>query len=97
MLLSILFAGTILKVPAQEKRMLTLENCKELALKNNVDIQVGKMNVDAARQTSREAFTKYFPKVSAEAVTYKADDNLIKGTIPSIPSLGLETPTEILG
>ena len=82
-------------LPAQEKRVLTLETCKMLALKNNADIQTGKMDIEVAKQTRREVFTKYFPKVSAGAVTYKADDNLIKGTIPPIPPLGLETPTEI--
>lgn len=95
LLLSILYAGATLGLPAQEKRVLTLETCKMLALKNNADIQTGKMDIEVAKQTRREVFTKYFPKVSAGAVTYKADDNLIKGTIPPIPPLGLETPTEI--
>lgn len=92
LLLSALLAETSQWVPAQEKRVLTLETCKELALKNNADIQTGRMDVEAASQTRKEAFTKYFPKISAGAVTYKADDNLVKGTIPP---LGLETPTEV--
>lgn len=95
LLLSALLAGTSQGIPAQEKRVLTLETCKELALKNNADIQTGRMDVEAASQTRKEAFTKYFPKISAGAVTYKADDNLVKGTIPPIPPLGLETPTEV--
>lgn len=62
LLLSALLAGTSQGVPAQEKRVLTLETCKELALKNNADIQTGRMDVEAASQTRKEAFTKYFPK-----------------------------------
>ena len=77
LLLSALLAGTSQGIPAQEKRVLTLETCKELALKHNADIQTGRMDVEAASQTRKEAFTKYFPKISAGAVTYKADDNLV--------------------
>lgn len=93
LLTGILFIGSTLY--AQEKRILTLEECREMALTNNVDIQTGKLDIDAARQTQKEAFTKYFPSISAGAATYKADDDLIKGTIPPIPPLGMETPTEI--
>lgn len=86
LLTGILFIGSTLY--AQEKRILTLEECREMALTNNVDIQTGKLDIDAARQTQKEAFTKYFPSISAGAATYKADDDLIKGTIPPHTTLG---------
>ena len=95
LILSILFVGTVSEVIAQEKRILTLEECKGMALKNNVDMQTGRIDVAAAKQTQKDAFTKYFPKITAGAVSYKADDNLIEGVIPPIPSLGLETPMEV--
>lgn len=53
LILSILFVGTVSEVIAQEKRILTLEGCKEMALKNNVDMQTGRIDVAAAKQTQR--------------------------------------------
>lgn len=89
------FAVVLMTVNAQERRILNLEECKERALKNNAGIQTGKIDVEVAKQTKKEAFTKYFPQISAGAVTYKADDNLIKATVPPIPPLGLDAPMEI--
>ena len=92
-LLSCVFLiGAITAASAQEKRILTLDECKERALKYNADIQTGKIDIEAARQTRKEAFTKYFPKISAGAATYKADDNLVKVDIPDLTQLGLPVP-----
>ena len=81
--------GATVVAPAQEKRILTLEECKDMALKYNADIQTGKIDVEAARQTRKEAFTKYFPQISAGATTYKADDDLVKANIPDLTQMGL--------
>lgn len=95
LLSGIVLVGATMISWGQEKRVLTLEECKVMALKYNADMETGKMDVEAAKQTRKEAFTKYFPKISAGATTYKADDNLVKGTIPPIPPLGIETPMEV--
>lgn len=92
-LLSCVFLiGATTAASAQEKRILTLDECKERALKYNADIQTGKIDIEAARQTRKEAFTKYFLKISAGAATYKADDNLVKVDIPDLTQLGLPVP-----
>lgn len=92
-LLSCVFLiGATTAASAQEKRILTLDECKERALKYNADIQTGKIDIEAARQTRKEAFTKYFPKISAGAATYKADDNLVKVDIPDLTQLELPVP-----
>ncbi|MDR1417480.1 MAG: TolC family protein, partial [Prevotellaceae bacterium] len=44
---------------------LSLEKCRELALKNNMQAKNAALSVEAAGQQRREAFTKYFPSVSA--------------------------------
>lgn len=95
LLSGIVLVGATMISWGQEKRVLTLEECKVMALKYNADMETGKMDVEAAKQTRKEAFTKYFPKILAGATTYKADDNLVKGTIPPIPPLGIETPMEV--
>lgn len=89
-LLSCVFLfGAAVVASAQGKRILTLEECKDMALKYNAEIQTGKIDIEAARQTQKEAFAKYFPKISAGAATYKADDNLVKVKIPDLTQLGL--------
>lgn len=93
LLSGLILVGVTTVATAQEKRILTLEECKEMALKYNADIQTNKIDIEAARQTQKEAFTKYFPKISAGAATYKADDNLIKATTPDLTQLGLPIPS----
>lgn len=97
LLLSLFLVGVTVVTPAQEKRILTLEECKDMALKYNADIQTGKIDVEAARQTRKEAFTKYFPQISAGAATYKADDDLVKANIPDLTQLGLPIPAMEVG
>lgn len=97
LLSSLFLAGATFIAPAQEKRILTLEECKEMALKYNADIQTGKIDIEAARQTRKEAFTKYFPQISAGAVTYKADDDLVKANIPDLTQMGLPIPAMEVG
>lgn len=97
LLSSLFLVGVTVVTPAQEKRILTLEECKDMALKYNADIQTGKIDVEAARQTRKEAFTKYFPQISAGAVTYKADDDLVKTNIPDLTQLGLPIPAMEVG
>ena len=97
LLLSLFLVGVTVVTPAQEKRILTLEECKDMALKYNADIQTGKIDVEAARQTRKEAFTKYFPQISAGAATYKADDDHVKANIPDLTQLGLPIPAMEVG
>ena len=41
-----------------------IEECRQLALANNVKMRNADNAVKAARQAEREAFTKYFPSVN---------------------------------
>ncbi|MDR1682214.1 MAG: TolC family protein [Candidatus Symbiothrix sp.] len=53
---------------ANAQEVFTLEKCKEMALKNNAKAQNALLSVEAAEQTKKEAFTKYFPNISATGV-----------------------------
>jgi outer membrane protein TolC len=55
----------IIAFPAFSQQVLTLEKCKELALKNNIQVKNAALSVEIAEQQKKEAFTKYFPSVSA--------------------------------
>lgn len=97
LLSSLFLAGATFVASAQEKRILTLDECKDMAFKYNADIQTGKIDIEAARQTRKEAFTKYFPQISAGAATYKADDDLVKANIPDLTQMGLPIPAMEVG
>ena len=68
--ISILLA--IITHTAFSQKILTLEECREMALKNNVGIQNAELSVEIAKQQKKEAFTQYFPSVSATGVGFGA-------------------------
>ena len=57
-------AGLLCTVPAAA-RTLTLEACREAAAEHNRTLQNSRFDLEAALQTRREAFTNYFPQISA--------------------------------
>lgn len=56
----------------------TLEECVSEALANNVRMKNAHNDVDAAEHQRKEAFTKFFPTVSASGFGYMANKNLIQ-------------------
>ncbi len=61
---------------------LTLEESKRLALQNNVRTKNSALESEAARQAQREAFTRYFPSVSASGTIFDASRSLLEITTP---------------
>lgn len=68
----------VLSLPALGQKTYTLDECRELALRNNVAMRNAANNVEAARQERKEAFTKYFPTVSASGAAYNANKGLLE-------------------
>ena len=66
------------------KRMLSLDSCKALALQNNLEIKNAALDVEAAQEVKKQAFTKYFPNVSAMAGGYYAANPLFEYSIDDI-------------
>ena len=56
----------------------TLEKCKELAWKNNTRAKNSQLSVEAAEQTRKEAFTNYFPSVSATGLGFKTNKPMMQ-------------------
>ncbi len=52
-------------LPASAQRLLNLDSCRALALRNNKQMQVSKVKQDIASNVRRSARTKYLPRVSA--------------------------------
>jgi outer membrane protein TolC len=64
-----------LNISAQE--VLTLEQCKKLALENNVKIKNARLEQSASNETKKEAFTNYFPSISATGEGFNANKGII--------------------
>ena len=63
--------------PVYAQEILTLEKCKELALQNNAKSQNSQLSLAAAEQVKKEAFTKYFPSLSAVGFGFTANKPMI--------------------
>ncbi|MDR1763059.1 MAG: TolC family protein [Dysgonamonadaceae bacterium] len=59
------------------QQVLTLEQCKAMALKNNAEMQNADLSVKIAEQQKKEAFTKYFPSISGTGMGFAANNPLI--------------------
>lgn len=83
-LLGLLTTGTLTAQPVY-----TLEQCRELALEHNVKIRNSALDAQIASQTAKEAFTHYFPQISATGAIFRTSDPMLQADIalPSIPAL----------
>lgn len=55
------------------QNLLTLEQCREAALKNNTESKNAALMVQIAGHQQKEAFTNYFPKISALGSGFSSD------------------------
>ena len=62
-------------------RILSLEECKKLALENNLKIKNSFENIEASKELSRQAFTNYFPNVSASGFAYITNKGALQYTL----------------
>lgn len=54
--------------PQAQERVLSLSECRDLAVRNNKELSISKEKINLASQEKKAAFTKYFPQVSANGV-----------------------------
>ncbi|MCZ2394994.1 MAG: TolC family protein [Chitinophagales bacterium] len=76
--ITIIVVALITSAAAYSQTTLTLEQSKSLALKNNKAIQNSALEIEAANQIKKNAFTNYFPKVSANVLGFQAINPLIE-------------------
>ncbi len=83
----------LMSVHAEEKGVLTLDQCVSLALSNNPEIQMAQKEVEKARAAVWEATANLLPQVTAHAALQHAWD-LQRQTIPNFlkPMLAPLTP-----
>ena len=79
-----LFAQVSTPLPHREGQggeSLSLRQLTDSALKNNFATRSAHHDIEAAHEQRREAFTKYFPNVSATAATFNANRGMAKMTL----------------
>ncbi|RXE71773.1 TolC family protein [Muribaculaceae bacterium Isolate-002 (NCI)] len=86
-MLSLLGATAQGQAGGEEVRMLTLDECRELAIKNNAKVNVAASNAEAAEELRKEAFTKYFPTVTASGMAFAANKPVVDLDIFNIATL----------
>jgi outer membrane protein TolC len=69
----IISTACLLGISVHAQDIISLEKCKALALENNSKAQNSQLSLEAARQTKKEAFTKYFPSISGTGTGFIAN------------------------
>jgi len=59
------------------KAQYSLDSCKKMAILNNARVKNALLEVDAAGQTKKAAFTKYFPEISATGSAFKSNESFV--------------------
>ena len=67
--------------PESGVRLYTLEQILDSARQNNIAIRTARHDIEAASQQRREAFTKYFPNVSATGLWFNANKGTAEKTL----------------
>ena len=83
-MLGVLLLSAPVLLPAQ--KVYTIADCRRMALDNNIKIKNGLVNIEQAKEQEKEAFSKYFPTVSASGTYFRSSDYLIKEKMSMSPS-----------
>jgi len=69
-------AATVTVTPCSAQTVLTLEECRAMALENNSQSKIAQEKVAAAEYDSKTAFANYLPKVSAMGLYMHNSENI---------------------
>lgn len=75
----------------------TLDRCVAMALENSRQAANARNEVDAAVSLRREAFTKYFPEISAMGMVFWANHDILQYNVLDIIELGLIKNGKVAG
>ncbi len=77
--------------------LLTAERCAEMAIANNAAMRNAAKNEESARETRCEAFTKYFPQVSASAAAFRTHNDILEYDFFNLINLGIIDRGKVAG
>src|SRR5574344_462731 len=93
-----LLTGIVTQVEAQ--RILSLDSCRALAIRNNKELNISKIKQDVALNNRKAARTKYFPSVDAVGsymYTSKEISILSNDQKSALSSMGTTASTQVSG
>ena len=82
-----LLAG-VLSATSAEAQSLSLEECHQAALEHNRTLRSSRFDLEMASQTKKEAFTNYFPQISAAGGAFPGVKRLLPSQIYDFESIG---------
>lgn len=85
----LLVLSVLAKAQNSNDTILSLDQCKEMALTHNAALHSAAYSLEAATELRKEAFTKYFPEVSATGFGIMANHCMLQYDILDIVELGL--------
>ena len=68
----VLICSIWLSLPLLAQQRLSVQDCIDMALENNIELKNSQLEIDKARATKNEARAEYFPTVSAQALAFDA-------------------------
>lgn len=97
----ILTALFLTGITASAQQVLSLQQVKEQALAHNISIRTAEDAVREAREQKKEAFTSFFPQISATGMGFKTNTDMLKTSINTaslLPSsLATALPSALAG
>lgn len=97
----ILTALFLTGITASAQQVLSLQQVKEQALAHNISIRTAEDAVREAREQKKEAFTNFFPQISATGMGFKTNTDMMKTSINTaslLPSsLATALPSALAG
>ena len=88
-IITLCFILFVIPLMAQEPLNLSVQNCIEMALENNIELKNSQLEIDKARATKNEARAEYFPTVSAQALAFDALNPMLTFGIEDIDNTQL--------
>ena len=64
---------------------LSLSALKDSALQNNITLRKGRLDIEAAKEQRKEAFTHYFPSISGNALAFRANSPMVQMDVDVSP------------
>ena len=72
-----------------DKTRLSVQDCIEMALENNIDLKNSQLDINKAKATKNEARAEYFPTITAQAVAFDALNPMLTFGIEDIDNAQL--------
>ena len=85
----LLFSSGSLFGQQKDSLRLSVQDCIEMALENNIELKNSQLEIDKARATKNKAHAEYFPSVSAQAVAFDALNPMLTFGIEDIDNAQL--------